>query len=141
MSVQRKVLELANEIRNTDEYQKLQVAKADVEKREAPTKMLQSWGEFQQQLVEKQQKGEEITPEEESEIATRFQVLMMNPYARAYIEAQYELMELLMKVQENLVTSLGLVEGTDEAGSGEDDSDKESNVVPLRKPKLWTPNS
>lgn len=140
MSVQRKIIELAQEIQDTEEFKKFQSAKEQLEQREAAKHMLSDFSRFQRELMEKEERGEEITPEEEAQMAERFQILMMNPYVRSFVQAQYQVMELLIQVQEGLVNHLGLVEKPSEEAPEEKETKQDSKVIPLKKPKLWTPN-
>src|SRR5690625_2814039 len=90
---------LAEALKETPEYRRLMDAAQEVESREAARIMLRDFRRLQGELDEKQLSGEEPTEAEARRWQQQLDVISMNPYVRAYLEAEMTFAHLLMSIQ------------------------------------------
>lgn len=132
MSVKIKAQELAEAIKESKEWQRFENAKKEIEEHEAAKIMLRDLNAKQLEIYQKELKGEKPSELDLAELQRIAETVSFNPYVREFLEAEYELTQMMTEVQDIINNALGLKMpelGSD--GNGE------------QKPKssrLWTPS-
>lgn len=113
--------QLAKALENCDEYTAYKNALAELEKHEAARLM---WRDFQKRQAEVQMarlSGEEVSEEQIEDLERGYDILMMNPYVRDVVIAEFKFTQLFAEVQKIIGEAVGIrfsaPEGSDEAQS------------------------
>lgn len=100
--------ELAEALRESEEYREYQEAKKKVDEHEAAKIMLEDFRKKQLELEKKRLAGEEIPQAEMEKIKKLSEIITYNPYLRDYLLAEVKLQQLMMEIQKIIASGIGL---------------------------------
>ncbi|NLW58773.1 MAG: YlbF family regulator [Firmicutes bacterium] len=121
MKPQELAKELANAIRESQEYQAWEKAKAEVDKHEAAKIMLEDFRKKQWELEKARLSGEEIKPEKEEQFKKLAEIIQYNPYVRDFLVAEYNLNRMIMEIQRIIASAVGVQLPEEENGAQKND--------------------
>lgn len=101
----RKIAELADVLRETDEYKRLLAAREEVGKREAAKLMLEDIQRKQAALQKAAAEGKDVKEQEEA-FRNSVTVANYNPYVRELMEAELVFADLFFRVETVLAQAL-----------------------------------
>lgn len=127
---------LAEAIRQEPVYKNWLQARADVEERHAAKVMLRDLQQAQAELMEKMQKGESISEEEQTRWQKTVETVAYNPYVAALLQAEAALAALLTEVNEELAKQLGV---TPESAGHIGAAGPEDEMTGGQPSRLWVP--
>ncbi|NLN17122.1 MAG: YlbF family regulator [Firmicutes bacterium] len=116
----RKIGELAEALRQTDEYKRLAATREEVEKREAAKLMLEDIQRKQAALQKAAAEGKDVKELEES-FRQSVTVANYNPYVRELMEAELVFADLFFRVEAALAQALA------------------KDPPPAKSSRLWVP--
>jgi cell fate (sporulation/competence/biofilm development) regulator YlbF (YheA/YmcA/DUF963 family) len=116
--------ELANSIRESQEYLSWQKAKEELDKHEAAKIMLEDFRKKQWELEQTRVSGETIPAEQEEQFKKLAEIIQYNPYVRDFLVAEMNLNQMVMEIQRIIASALG-VEITEEDKAGGEDAGEE----------------
>lgn len=123
--------QLAQALAESEEYQRLRQARAEIEKHEAAKVMLADLQEKQQEILEIQLRGEQISMEKQEEYQKLYETISFNPYVRDLLQAEALFGRMMVEVQKIISEAIPLEDEEQESESGK--------KVQKVKSKLWTP--
>lgn len=140
MDVQKKAQDLAAALKAHPAFAKLKETRETIDQHEAAKIMLRDFQKKQRTLLEQQQNGEEISESQKHELQRLHEIMYINPYLKAYLEAEMEFAQLWIHVEQALAEVMTELQGQPAA---EDESHAEKTASTVEKPtkKLWTPGS
>jgi cell fate (sporulation/competence/biofilm development) regulator YlbF (YheA/YmcA/DUF963 family) len=109
--------ELANSIRESQEYLSWQKAKEELDKHEAAKIMLEDFRKKQWDLEQTRLSGETISTEQEEQFKKLAEIIQYNPYVRDFLLAEMNLNQMVIEIQRIIASALG-VEITEEDKAG-----------------------
>lgn len=124
--LKRRAEELAEALAASQAYQRVRSARQAVEEHAAAKVMLKDLEGRRAALEQRQAAGETLTDKEIEQFQKISEVVMMNPYVRELMQAEWEFAHALMEVQQVLAKAIGaeltgLPDGTDPE-DGEDEA-------------------
>ncbi|NLY91943.1 MAG: YlbF family regulator [Firmicutes bacterium] len=112
--------ELANSIRESQEYLAWQKAKEELEKHEAAKIMLEDFRKKQWELEKARLAGEKVQPEQEEQFKKLAEIIQYNPYVRDFLVAELNLNRLIMEIQRIIASAVGVDLPEELASDGKD---------------------
>ncbi|HHT47883.1 MAG TPA: YlbF family regulator [Firmicutes bacterium] len=100
--------ELANSIRESQEYLAWQKAKEELEKHEAAKIMLEDFRKKQWELEKARLGGEAVKPEQEEQFKKLAEIIQFNPYVREFLLAELALNQLIMEIERIIASAVGV---------------------------------
>lgn len=88
MNIHDMTRELANAIKNSEEYEQYMAAKDEVNQNEEVTKMVNDFQEKQFEMQRKQMMGENLGPDVMEQVQSLYSILMTDPLAAKYVQAE-----------------------------------------------------
>ncbi|HEX6971664.1 MAG TPA: YlbF family regulator [Limnochordia bacterium] len=151
--MRRKAEDLAGALAASEEYRRVQAARKAVEEHTAAQVMLRDLETRRAELEKRQLAGETISNEELEQFQKVSEVVMMNPYVRDLLQAEWDFAHTLMEVQQILAKAIGaelsgLGEGADAAEGAPEQAPGSATRSRIILPggrdagasgKLWTP--
>lgn len=104
----RLATELAEALRESEEYQGYLKAEAKVNEHEAAKIMLEDLRRKQLDVERKRLAGEEISQKDKEEFGKLSEIIGYNPYIREYLMAEMRLQQLMMEIQKIIASGVGL---------------------------------
>lgn len=99
MSVYELSHQLARALRDSDEYRHFLVAKEKAKAQESNSKMLRDFQIKQWEIQQAQLLEQEIGEEKQQELERLYSLLSLNPNAREYLEAEFQISRLINDIQ------------------------------------------
>ncbi|NLW56185.1 MAG: YlbF family regulator [Firmicutes bacterium] len=98
--------ELANSIRESQEYKAWEAAKKKVDEHEAAKIMLEDFRKRQWELESARISGENVE-EKEEEFKKLAEIINYNPYVREFLMAELNLNKMFMEIQKIIASAIG----------------------------------
>lgn len=105
--LKRKAEELAEALASSQAYRRVRSARQAVEEHAAAKVMLKDLEARRAALEKRQAGGETLTDKEIEQFQKISEVVMMNPYIRELMQAEWEFAHALMEVQQILAKAIG----------------------------------
>ncbi len=99
---------LANAIKDSQEYKDYARLKAEIDKNTEVSNMLKDFETKQMEIQTKQMLGEEVTEEAQKTIQDLYQIVMRDPSAAEYLQAQMRFSVMMSDVYKILGDAMGL---------------------------------
>ncbi len=106
MSIDAKAKELAEAIKETEEFETLKSAENKLNIDVKASEMLQEFQDKQQKLQESQQNGEEVSQEEIQSLQSLQQQMQDNDTIKELMDAQKQFDNMLQEVNQTVITAL-----------------------------------
>ena len=100
--------ELANSIRESQEYLTWQKAKEELDKHEAAKIMLEDFRKKQWELEQTRISGETVPADQEEQFKKLAEIIQYNPYVRDFLVAEMNLNQMIMEIQRIIASALGV---------------------------------
>ncbi|NDI36304.1 YlbF family regulator [Chengkuizengella sediminis] len=98
MNIYDKAHELAKALKESDEVKQLDEVRAEIEKNEEASKMLQDFTNIQNELQQKMMIGEQPSEEEMGKIQKLYEVLQLNPLLSKLFETEQRVSVIIQDV-------------------------------------------
>ncbi|HBR34021.1 MAG TPA: hypothetical protein DD734_05250 [Firmicutes bacterium] len=112
--------ELANSIRESQEYLTWQKAKEELDKHEAAKIMLEDFRKKQWELEQTRISGETVPADQEEQFKKLAEIIQYNPYVRDFLIAEMNLNQMIMEIQRIIASALGVEIPEEDESGGED---------------------
>ncbi|HBL35234.1 MAG TPA: hypothetical protein DDZ55_00335 [Firmicutes bacterium] len=112
--------ELANSIRESQEYLTWQKAKEELDKHEAAKIMLEDFRKKQWELEQTRISGEAVPADQEEQFKKLAEIIQYNPYVRDFLIAEMNLNQMIMEIQRIIASALGVEIPEEDESGGED---------------------
>lgn len=106
LSVEQKAKELAEAIKETEEFETLKSAENKLNLDVTAQELLQKFQDKQQNLQQSQQQGQEVSQEEIQTLQSLQQEMQNNETIKTLMDAQQQFDNLLQEVNQTVLTSL-----------------------------------
>lgn len=116
--------ELANSIRESQEYLTWQKAKEELDKHEAAKIMLEDFRKKQWELEQTRISGEAVPADQEEQFKKLAEIIQYNPYVRDFLIAEMNLNQMIMEIQRIIASALGVEIPEEDESGGEDDGEE-----------------
>lgn len=116
--------ELANSIRESQEYLTWQKAKEELDKHEAAKIMLEDFRKKQWELEQTRISGETVPADQEEQFKKLAEIIQYNPYVRDFLIAEMNLNQMIMEIQRIIASALGVEIPEEDESGGEDDGEE-----------------
>ena len=100
--------ELANSIRESEEFKTWEAAKKKIAEHEAAKVMLDDFRKKQWKLEEARMAGEEITTEQQEELKKLFEIISYNPYVSEFLMAEMRMHNMVLEIQKIIASAIGV---------------------------------
>lgn len=100
--------ELADSIRESEEFKSWEAAKKKIEEHEAAKVMLEDFRKKQWKLEEARIAGQEITDEEKAELKKLFEIISYNPYVSELLMAEMRINNMVLEIQKIIASAIGV---------------------------------
>ena len=117
-------MELANSIRESQEYLTWQKAKEELDKHEAAKIMLEDFRKKQWELEQTRISGEAVPADQEEQFKKLAEIIQYNPYVRDFLIAEMNLNQMIMEIQRIIASALGVEIPEEDESGGEDDGEE-----------------
>ena len=112
--------ELANSIRESQEYKDWEAAKKKIDEHEAAKVMLEDFRKKQWELEKARLSGEEVAKEKEEELKKLAEIINYNPYVREFLIAEWNLNNMNLEIQKTIAAAIGVDLPAQEEGKGQE---------------------
>jgi len=100
--------ELANALKESNEFKRFKAAKEKIEKDEKLKQMISDFKKKQFELEQKRLKGEEITSSDVYSLQQLYQIISLNPDIEEYLSAEMMLAKIIADISKIIVDSIEL---------------------------------
>lgn len=140
MDIKSKAQKLAEALTTSQEYQRYQKSREEINNHEAAKVMLRDFQKKQTALQKQQMEGNPVTEQQMDDLRKLSEVLTINPYIRELVEAEMAFGSLMMEVQEILTNSLDVVPLGEDDDEETSEAEVETNETASGSgKKLWVP--